>query len=383
MLQCEIPGKAGKPSHRYTIANPERVHSPGLVLFRDVLLANLRWMLDVAGDPARLRPHCKSHKMIDVVRLLIEAGIYKHKCATFAEAEMLATGGARDVFLAYNPVGPNIARAVRFRQQFPGVRFAVTADHPDSLDALNRAMADAGQQIDVFIDLDPGMGRTGLPPGPDARDLYLRMRAASHVCPAGIHLYDGQNHQADLPTRQRAAEASWQLGREFRAALAADGIEVPTIVTGGTPTFTLHAMRDDPAVELSPGTCLLQDARYLDDYPEIECLPAALLLTRVISRPHPDRVTFDLGTKACAADTAAGNRLRFPAIPDAREILHNEEHLVIETDQAHCFRPGDATLAVPMHICPTPALHASVHVVTDGQVDGEWPVTARDRKLTI
>ena len=131
---------------RYSIANPDEVLSPGLVVFEEIVRENVARMLEIAGDGARLRPHCKTHKMIDVIRLEVGMGIVKHKCATFAEAEMLALGGARDVFLAYNLVGPNLARAVRYRKRFSDVRLAVAADHPDPVDALNDAMARAGER---------------------------------------------------------------------------------------------------------------------------------------------------------------------------------------------------------------------------------------------
>ena len=132
---------------RYSIANPEEVLSPGLVVFEEIVRENLERMKEIAGEAGRLRPHCKTHKMIDVVRMEVEMGILKHKCATFAEAEMLALGGARDVFLAYNLVGPNIDRAVRYRQRFPEVRFSVAADHPEPVAALNDAMAQAANQL--------------------------------------------------------------------------------------------------------------------------------------------------------------------------------------------------------------------------------------------
>ncbi len=82
--------------------------------------------------------------MIDIVRLEVAMGIVKHKCATFAEAQMLALGGAGDILLACNPVGPNIDRAVRLSRRFPDVRFAVTADHPGPVEAMNAAMARTG-----------------------------------------------------------------------------------------------------------------------------------------------------------------------------------------------------------------------------------------------
>ena len=368
---------------RYPIANPDDILSPGLVVFEEILRENIARMIGIAGDVARLRPHCKTHKMIDVTRMEVGAGIVKHKCATFAEAEMLALGGARDVFLAYNPVGPNIGRAVRYRQRFPEVRFSVTADHPEPVEALNDAMARAGEHVGVLVDIDTGLGRTGLPPGPEACDLYARVGAASHLTPAGLHLYDGQNHQADRTERQRAVDRCWAAVRALRERLERASLAVPAIVAGGTGTFPLYARKDEPALELSPGTCVLHDDGYARAFPDLRFAAAALLLTRVVSRPSRNRLTFDLGYKACAADPPAGSRLHFPALPDAKEVLQNEEHLVIETERASSYRPGDVELATPAHICPTSALHSHAWVVSGGRARARWEVTARDRALTL
>ena len=368
---------------RYAIDNPDGIFSPGLVIFEELLRSNLARMLEMAGASGRLRPHCKTHKMIEIVRLEVAMGIDRHKCATFAEAEMLALGGARDILLAYNPVGPNIDRAVRFRQRFPDVRFSVTADHPGPVEALQTAMALAGTAIEVFVDIDTGLGRTGLAPGPEARELYALIDRSGNLMPAGLHLYDGQNHQRDLRDRQRAVDRCWEAASTFRSELEESSLPVPAIVAGGTGTFPLYAAIEDAALELSPGTCVLHDAGYDREFPDMSFDPAALILTRVVSRPTPGRVTFDLGYKACVSDPPAGGRLRFPAIPDAREVLQNEEHLVIETTQAANYRPGDVELAIPTHICPTSALYPHAWVVNGGRVSKRWDVTARDRTLSL
>ena len=368
---------------RYTIANPDEILSPGLVVFDEIVRENISRMIEIAGSVGRLRPHCKTHKMIDITRIEVAMGIGKHKCATFAEAEMLARGGARDVFLAYNLVGPNIDRAVRYRQRFPEVRFAAAADHPEPVDALNDAMARAGEHMHVFVDIDPGLRRTGLPPGNEACDLYAKVTESSHLTPAGLHLYDGQNHQSDLAERQRAVNRCWDEVSALRDRLARASLAVPAIVAGGTGSFPVYAGKDDPALELSPGTCVLHDDRYTREFQDMAFVPAALVLTRVVSRPARELVTFDLGHKACAADPPAGDRLFFPGIPDAKEVLQNEEHLVIETERASSYRPGDVELAVPTHICPTSALHSHAWVVSGGKARERWEVTARDRVLTL
>jgi len=370
-------------AEHYKIEDREQLLSPGLVVFRDLVLANLRRMLEIAGHSDRLRPHCKTHKMPALTALELELGIHKHKCATFAEAEMLALAGVKDVFLAYNLVGPNISRAVAFKKRFPDVDLSVTADHPGPVAALDRAMSTAGETIDVLLDLDCGLNRTGITEQAAALSLYRQIADAKGLRAGGLHLYDGQNHQTSLAERGTAVDNCWQQAIDLKDLLRAEALPVPRIVAGGTGSFPLYATKTEPTLELSPGTTVFHDASYAEMFPDLQFIPAALLLTRVISRPAHNRVTFDLGTKACAADPPAGKRLLFPEIPDAKEILQNEEHLVLETSQAEHFKPGDSTLAIPRHICPTSALHQHAWVIAEGQIVDCWQVTARDRQLSI
>jgi D-serine deaminase-like pyridoxal phosphate-dependent protein len=371
------------PDARYAIADTSQMLSPSLVIFRDLVEANLAEMIRIAGAPNRLRPHCKTHKMREVVELELACGITRHKCATIAEAEMLAETGVKDIFWAYNPVGPNIGRVVRFVQKYPHVKLAVTGDHPSPISILANALADADKSIEVLLDIDCGQHRTGRPIGPSARWLYQKIAAMAGITPGGLHVYDGHNHQKDVAQRRAAVHAIWQSAAEFRDQLVADGLSVPRIVAGGTASFPIFAAIDDPAIELSPGTIVFHDWGYSDSFPDLAFTPAAMMLTRVISRPTENRVTLDLGYKAVASDPPAGNRMIFPAVPDAKSVLQNEEHLVIETSQADRFQPGDELLAIPRHICPTSALHKDVYVVSGGRLIGMWAVASRDRVLTI
>ncbi len=367
----------------YEINDPSQILSPSLVVFRELLEANIDRMLEIAGSPQRLRPHCKTHKTREIVEMQVARGVTKHKGATFAEAEMLVSAGARDVFLAYSMVGPNIGRAVQFRKQFPDITFMVTADHAGSIRALGAAMQNEGQTIDVLLDLDTGQHRTGIAAGEQARSLYQLLAETPGIVPGGLHLYDGQNHQTDLAERRQAVLECWRQASEFRDALAAAGLPVPRIVAGGTGSFPIYAGLDDKALELSPGTCVFHDVGYGQMFPDLEFQPAALLLTRVISRPTPNRVTLDLGYKAVASDPPADRRVVIPDLPDAKLVLQNEEHLVVETSQADKYQPGDVLLAIPRHVCPTSALHKQLYVIQLGKLVDCWDVAARDRQLTI
>ena len=367
----------------YRIDDTCAIISPALIVYRELLEANLASMIAIAGKPGRLRPHCKTHKMPPVTKLELARGITKHKCATFAEAEMLAEAGAPDIFLSYNLVGPNIGRAVEFRQKFPGVSFQVQADHPRPVDELGRAMSAAGQTVEVLLDLDVGQHRTGIPIGREAGELYQRIARTPGLHAGGFHVYDGHQHQKSRDERAAAVNAEWEKVTAFRDELERSGLKVSRIVCGGTGSFPIYAAKREAAIELSPGTCIFNDAGYSEAFPDLVFKPAIAVLTRVISRPAADRITLDLGYKAVASDPPAGRRVILPDLPDAEQVLQNEEHLVVCTPRAGEFQPGDELYAIPRHICPSVALHKQVYVVAEGKLVDRWDVVARDRRLTI
>jgi D-serine deaminase-like pyridoxal phosphate-dependent protein len=370
-------------SNLYAIDDTQDIYSPGLVIFRDLLERNLDEMIRLAHGPQHLRPHCKTHKIREITEIQLARGITKHKCATLAEAEMLADAGVKDIFLAYNPVGPNIGRVVRFCQKFWDVELSVSGDHPRPVAELGGAAEAAGVTVEVVLDLDMGMHRTGIALGEAARKLYEQIANTPGLKPGGLHIYDGHQSAKDLEERRRAVLAAWEPVRRFRDELVAAGLPVPRIVAGGTSTFPVYAELDDPSLELSAGTTVLHDVGYRTMYPELNFTPAALVLTRVISRPGPGRLTCDLGYKAIASDPPAGSRLEIIGLPDAKCVLQNEEHLVIESAEADRYQPGDELLAIPRHICPTCALHQQAYVVANGKLVGTWRVASRDRMLTI
>jgi cytochrome c-type biogenesis protein CcmI len=221
-------------------------------------------------------------------------------------------------------------------------------------------------------------------PGPDAVALYEQLDSLPGVRPGGLHAYDGHNHQESFAERHSAVMNLLEPVLSLKEALEKKGLPVPRLVAGGTPSFPVFARLDLPGLECSPGTLVLHDQGYGARYADLSAFtPAALLLTRVISRPTPTRVTFDLGYKAVASDPPAGKRCRLLDVPPYEPVLQNEEHFVIETPSAERFRPGDEVLAIPTHVCPTVALHRQAYVVEGGRVSGAWDVAARDRVLSV
>jgi D-serine deaminase-like pyridoxal phosphate-dependent protein len=368
----------------YLLRDTAAVYTPALLFYKDLIRQNIARAVETAGGTDRLRPHVKTHKTRELARMELDAGIRKHKCATLAEAEMLAQVGAPDVMLAYNMVGPNCRRLARLVKTYPQTRFSVLADHPAGARQLSEAMAAAGTAVDVLIDLDVGQHRTGVAPGDAAAALYESFAPLPGLRPGGFHVYDGHNHQESLAERQAAALRGLEPVLALRDAVEKKGLPVPRLVAGGTPTFPVYARLDLPGLELSPGTCFLHDDGYGKKFPDLAGFRhAALLLTRVISRPTPTRVTLDLGYKAVASDPPAGKRCLLLNVPQYEPVLQNEEHFVIETPAAEQYSPGDEVYALPTHICPTCAMHKSAYVVEDGRVTGTWEIVARDRVLTV
>jgi D-threonine aldolase len=156
----------------YSIRDTSSIFSPALLFYKDLIRANIARAVELAGCPERLRPHVKTHKTREIVRLELEAGIRKHKCATIAEAEMVASCGAPDVLIAYPLVGPNCVRLTRLIRAYPQCRFSVLADHPAGIMAVSEAMRAAGQEVDVLLDINVGQHRTGVAAGTEAVELY-------------------------------------------------------------------------------------------------------------------------------------------------------------------------------------------------------------------
>lgn len=352
----------------FRVENEREIPSPALLVYLDRLDGNLRAMLEIAGGPARLRPHIKTHKMPALMERQLALGITKFKCATLREAEMAAQCGAPDVLLAYQPVGPNVRLFWELARSFPGTRFSALTDDPQAA----RDLANVDAPVELLIDLDIGQHRTGIAPDSRAAELYALISATRGLRAGGLHAYDGHLDGSD-PAECDAAFAPVE---KLRAQLA----NVARVVAGGSPTFPIHAQRTD--VECSPGTCVFWDAGYAKKCPSQPFAPAALLLTRVASKPGADRLCLDLGHKAVASEMPHP-RVIFPELPDATPVAHSEEHLVIETARASEFPIGTALYGIPWHICPTVALHSQAFVVKNGRAETVWPITARTRSLDL
>ena len=356
-----------------------QLDTPALVIDRDKVGRNIGLAIRLAGGVDRLRPHVKTHKILEVAEMQIAAGITKFKCATVAEAEMLGMAGAADVLLAYAVQGPKVDRVIRLIEKYPRTAYSVLVDNLTTAKHLHERFGRSGRMAAVYVDVNNGHGRTGI--------VTERVPALVRDCEAldwlritGLHCYDGHIRMPSLGERMKAGRAAFgpvvALRKRLEETLGRDLV----VVAGGSPSFTVHAEHHD--VECSPGTWVFWDHGYGEAYPEQAFERAATLATRVISKVDAHHYCLDLGHKSVASESPLP-RAFFHTEHAFEQIGHSEEHLMIRTRAPDVFAPGDLLLATPNHICPTVALYDHVEVVSDGELTGRWRVMARDRKITV
>lgn len=364
----------------YTVENIHQLDSPALVVYPGRVRHNIDLAIHMVGDVRRLRPHVKTNKSAEATKLMLEAGITKFKCATIAEAEMLGICGAKDVLLAYQPVGPKLQRFICLIQKYPDTQYACLVDNKGA--ATEQAAAFEANQLEVpvYLDLNTGQNRSGIAPDETAFQLFQACSEMNGIRVAGLHAYDGHIRNLDFAARTNACNEAFSSVKALQEKIVAAGLPNPVIVAGGSPTFPIHAQRGQ--VECSPGTFIYWDKGYSDLCPEQAFQPAAVLITRVISLPDTGKLCLDLGHKSVAAENPLSERVFFLNAPELKPIGQSEEHLVVEAGAGHGYKVGDVLYGLPFHICPTVALYERVFTIENGQWSGEWRNIARDRKIT-
>jgi len=363
----------------FEIENIGEIDTPCLVVYPERVKSNIRTLVSMTDDVQRLRPHVKTNKSVEAGRLMMAAGIRKFKCATISEAEMLGIAGAPDVVLAYQPIGPKVARLVQVIKRYPDTRYACLTDNLKAAEQMAKQFAENDLEVEVYIDLNLGMNRTGIEPGPAAFKLYLAVFGLRGLNLRGLHAYDGHIRDANLEKRTQQCDAAFESVTELKELIVGHGLPVPVIIAGGTPTFPIHIKRQ--TIECSPGTFVYWDGVYRELCPEQEFLHAAVLLTRVISLPDATKICIDLGHKSVASESELSKRVRFLNALELEPVSQNEEHLVLEAEEGHPYAVGDILYGVPWHICPTVALYERVLTIENGTMRAEWKNIARDRKI--
>jgi len=364
----------------YSVDNIEEIDSPALLLYKERIVENIKLVKQIAGgNTDKLRPHVKTSKIKEVCTMLLESGICKFKCATIAEAEMLAMAGAPDVLLAYQPVGPKIFRLLQLVKTYPDTTFACLVDDEMNIRRIAELSQEASCVLNLYLDINVGMNRTGTMPD-RAVGLAGLIRGHSHLHLKGLHIYDGHIHATDLSERTKEADTAFERVNRIYYELQPHFDYPLAMVMGGTPTFPIHINREN--CECSPGTFIFWDWGYADMLPDLPFQWAAFVLSRVISIIDRTHICTDLGHKSVAAESPLP-RVHFLNAPGAIPVAQSEEHLVLEVPDSSIYPVGQTLYGIPVHICPTVALYDKAYVIENRKFTGKWDVIARNRSITL
>lgn len=366
----------------FELSDAGSTDSPALFVFPERVKHNIQTALQmVNGNVDRLQPHIKTCKAVEPVKMMMAAGIYKFKCATIAEAELLANCGAKEVLMAYQAIGPKLKRLIELIKQFPATSFSFLTDNLHSAKEQAEICEASGIIGSVYIDINVGMNRTGIAPGDEALIVYRFCHEVSGIKIKGLQVYDGHFRNPDFELRKQEADKAFQQVELLVEKIKEQQLPEPEIICGGSPSFSVHAKREN--VVCSPGTFIYWDYGYQTICSEQNFLPAIVIFTRVISKPAFGLISVDAGHKAMASENEIGKRVFFLNAENLKPVSQSEEHLVLHQEDEKEYVVGDCLYALPYHVCPTVNLYDRVHTVEAGAITGIWKNTARDRIIHI
>jgi len=373
-----LESTAGLDPARYRV-NETKLLTPVLVIYPAVVRHNIDRMIAVmGGEPGRWRPHLKTAKLGYVMKMLVEAGVTTAKCATTLELLTACEAGFQDVLVAYPHMGRNAERVAAIAAAYPHVKVSAIVEAKEQIrDWMNTP-------VDLFIDINTGMNRTGIER--DQAEILTELASAIQAAGLrfrGLHFYDGNSAEPDLAERSKRAHARYDDLLQLIAAAETESVHIKEVITAGTPA--VPCALSYPGLwnasfthQLSPGTVIYNDASSLAQLPEsYDLKPAALVISQVVSHPKPDVVTCDAGHKSVSVDSGVPNCLVLGK-GELRALKPSEEHLPFAiSDSARQPPLGELLYLLPRHICPTVNNYDWAAIVERGAVTSVERVSAR------
>ncbi len=359
--------------HRFV----EDLPTPCAVVDADILEHNLARMAAVARQTGvRLRPHVKTHKTVEIARRQMEAGATGLTVAKTSEAEVFADHGFGDLFIAYPVVGA--AQTRRLLDLADRVRLTVGVDGIEGAAALGQAFRLAGRRARVRLEVDVGLGRTGVAPD-RAVETARRIVLVRGLELVGVFTHAGQAYRAESAGQldeigTREGETMVAVARGLRQA----GLPGDDVSVGSTPTAR-SASAVPGVTECRPGNYVFHDASQvsLGSCTLADC--ALTVLSTVVSVPAPDRAVVDAGSKVLSSDPLRPRSGGYGWLQGRRSRLErlSEEHGVVGLVDGERLQVGQQVRILPNHACPVVNLHDRIFLVRHDRIEAELAVAAR------
>jgi D-serine deaminase-like pyridoxal phosphate-dependent protein len=352
------------------------VDTPALVVELGAFENNLATLANLVAGRVRVRAHAKTHKCAEIARRQIAAGAVGVCCQKVSEAEALVDGGVADVLVSNEVIGaPKLERLAALARR---ARIGVCVDDAGNVRELEAAAARAGARLDVYVELEVGMGRCGVTPGEPALALARAVAACKQLRFAGLQAYHGRaQHMRSMAERREAIARSAEAVRATRRMIEAAGIACPSVTGAGSGTFMLE-VESGAWDEIQPGSYAFMDVDYARNewtapLPHFE--HSLFVYSTVMSRPAPRLAIVDAGLKASSVDSGLPEVWQRPGL---KYIRASDEHGWVEVAEgAAAPALGEKLLLVPGHCDPTVNLYDWYVCVRSGRVEALWPISAR------
>jgi D-serine deaminase-like pyridoxal phosphate-dependent protein len=357
--------------------------TPAVVVDVAVVRDNISRMAEAARNGGKaLRPHAKTHKMLEVARMQLDAGAAGLQVAKLGEAEVFLGSGVTDVFIGYPVVGAGkVARLLDLAER---VQVSVSLDALEVAEPIGRAARARGVTIPVLLELNTGLDRVGVLPDEEAVELALRIASLPGIAFLGVMTHEGQalSRSATHEQLEREALAACAQVVSIADAIRARGLECTRVSVGATATARFD-VRAPGVTDVRPGTYVFNDATQVAQGAATLDQVAIWVVATVVS-VHTDWIVVDAGSKSLSSDRL--NRRDGPPIvgqlvdrPDYHVVRVSEEHGMISTPPDSPLRVGDRVAIVPSHACTVINLTDDVLVAEAGAIVDRWRVAARGR----
>ena len=344
--------------------------TPALIVDLDVARQNIQFMSErLKALPAKLRPHIKVQKSVELAKLQVEAGAIGVCTATVWEAIVMSNSGINDVLIANEIAGKEKIKALAEAARHGYITIAI--DDPRNAGDISKALGVAGSQLDVLIDVDVGMGRGGVRSPEEAVTLASHVSKLPNLRFRGVQGYEG--HCMLEPDRElrikKAREAMDYLGRIVKD-LSGAGFKSEVVSAGGTGTYDITGA--NPLVtEIQAGSFVFMDNFHGNLVPGFS---RSLTVLGTVINEHGKTIVFDCGRKSIGIDHVPPTMVDFPFY-QARYFA--EEHALFDVDDRCRLKLGDTMEFIPGYAPTTVNLYDAYHVVEGGVVKDIWPIVPR------
>ncbi|MBD2848288.1 alanine racemase [Paenibacillus sp. IB182496] len=354
--------------------------TPCVAVDLDRLEANLQRTAALASAAnIGLRPHTKTHKSVQISRRQLELGAVGITVAKLGEAEVMAEAGIADIVIAYPIVGES--KLKRLERLLRRIRVAVSTDNYEVAAALSELGERLGRRIPLYIDVNTGLNRCGMEPGPETAELVQAISGLPGVSVAALMTHAGHAYaESDREGARRVAREEALALLETAELIRGQGAPAPGISVGSTPTSKFAG--ETPGVtEMRPGAYVFGDCSQLFAglIEEEEC--ALRVYATVVSTPRPGTAIIDAGSKTLSSDLCK-HRAGYgyiPAIPDAVISSLSEEHGIVTLPPGAYLQIGDIVALIPNHCCTVVNLHDRLTGMQAGRPVSTIEVDARGR----